>query len=109
MNAKTQLHPFLSVWVMFLELLFRPFRQNRPETELMPIMENDNRELIKLTECEPVAEIPEIWAPKGIALRKSVMFLARSGKYRSAKVVGWEADGSLILSRKNGPPFRRRL
>ena len=50
----------------------------------------------------------EIKAPLGFCLRKSVLFRTKSGKYLSAKVVGGEGE-FLVLSRKNGPLFRRRL
>lgn len=134
MTAKAIVNPLLVVLNTFIEFIFKPFvRRHRPSTplqevETFPQFENDNHELVKeLADREiPVAEIadepesfpvflstgehsPAIRAPYGVALRKSVQFRAHAGNYCSAKVIGWEADGSLLLSRKNGPPFRRRL
>mgnify|MGYP001559801740 CR=1 FL=1 len=114
MKTVTSVHPF------------RQFARRNRETESFPQFENNARETVReLSEREPVVEIPEefmpvflneprnhspeVRAPKGVALRKSVLFRTHRGEYMSAKVVGWENDGALILSRKNGPPFCRRL
>ncbi|TSC83411.1 MAG: hypothetical protein G01um101417_618 [Parcubacteria group bacterium Gr01-1014_17] len=134
MTAKAIVNPLLVVLSSFIEFIFKPFvRRHRSapvqEVETFPQFENDNRELIKeLGKEGPIVEIPEeseefmpvflnnsgghspaIRAPHGIALQKSVQFLTRRGGYCSAKVVGWDGDGALILSRKNGPRFRRQL
>ncbi len=84
-------------------------------TKFRPISHGDKIAFEVSDEFEPVFlntprnHSPEIRAPKGAALRKSVLFRTNRGEYMSAKVVGWESDGALILSRKNGPPFRRYL
>ena len=134
-TAKAVVHPFLIVWSKFLEFIFKQFvrrhRRTPQEIEIFPQFENDNREIIKeLSERELVVEIPEeseefmpvfendtgnhspeIRAPKGIALRKSVQFRTNRGLYLSAKVVGysWEDPNLLVLSRNGGPLFRRRF
>ncbi len=128
---KTLTNPFVFL-LNIIEFFDRLFRRRAPqEVETFPQFENDNRELIKkLSEREPVVEVPEeseefmpvfendarqhspeIRAPKGIALQKSIQFLTRRGIYLSAKVVGysWEDPRTLILSRNGGPLFRRRL
>lgn len=114
---------FLNI-IAFFDNLFR-----RPAPPLFPHFENDARETMReIEERTPVVEIPEkseefmpvffndtrqhspeIRAPQGIALRKSVQFRTHRGEYRSAKVVGWDGDGSLVLSRNNGPRFRRTI
>ena len=99
--------PFLNI-LAFFDNLFRRPAPPLFKTETFPVFENDAQETVReIMARESVSPPPAVQAPKGIALRKSVMFRAHSGAYRSAKVVGWDADGALILSRKNGPPFRR--
>jgi len=89
------------------------------EEEIIPIFENDAREIVREIEERkpPTAEAtdialmfvgPEIKAPLGICLRKSVQFRTRRGEYMSAKVVGSDGE-DLLLSRNNGPTFRRSL
>ncbi len=118
MTAKTAVHPFLIIWSAILEFLFRPFHhpapKPTPETETFPVFENDARETVHEIEerkPEPPAPEPEVRAPNGIALRKSVLFRTRTGLYLSAKVVGysWEDDRLLALQRNGGPVFFRRF
>jgi len=89
------------------------------EEEIIPIFENDAREIVREIEerdneseeanCLAVAEpMPQLKTGRGICLRKSVLFRTQSGRYLSAKVVGHDGT-DLILSRNNGPMFRRSL
>ena len=116
----------LLVLSAFIEFIFKPFiRRHRStatpiEAEIIPVFENDARETVReLVEGEATTSEPdehktersgepEVKAPLGICLRKSVLFRTNRGEYRSAKVVGYDGE-DLILSRKNGPRFRRRL
>lgn len=137
MFAKTAVHPFLIVWSKFIEFIFKPFiRRHRStppqqEAETSPQFENDPKETVReLEERTPIMEVPdkseefmpvflndtgnhspEVRAPKGIALRKSVQFRTNRSLYLTAKVVGysWEDPSVLLLSRNGGLLFRRRL
>ncbi len=108
------------VWLFniieFFDRLFRPTPKPTPtpEPETFPTFENDARKTVREIEerePEPPSTEPEVRAPKGIALHKSVHFRTRRGLYLSAKVVGysWEDDRLLALSRNGGPVFFRRF
>lgn len=121
MTARVMVHPLFVILSSLIEILLKPFR--RPEPPVLPvetpseIFENDAREVVReIEEHKPVAGPPrqesEILALNGICLRKSVHFRTRAGDLRSAKVMGysWENDEHfLVLSRKDGPLFKRRL
>lgn len=124
MTAKVIIHPLLVVLSSFIEFIFKPFvRKHRQTPTDQEIFENDARETVReIEERERVVDvvveipeesaefvsIPEIHAPLGICLRKSVMFRTHRGPYLAAKVVGYD-DGELILSRNGGPRFRRTI
>jgi len=97
----------------------KPTPAPAPEAEIMPIFENDAREIVREIEENEKSEnpeevnciaepMPQLKAPRGICLRKPVQFRTRRGGYMSAKVVGHDGT-DLILSRNNGPMFRRSL
>jgi hypothetical protein len=115
---KTLAVPF--IWFLnlieMLDRLFRPAKPTpveKPTEEIAPIFENNARETVREIEERQATPPPEseILAPRGVCLRKSVLFRTRRGTFLSAKVVGSSLeDGRLVaLSRNGGPVFFRRL
>ena len=122
----TVLTPTLNL-IEWFDRLFRPVPPQKPaaEEEIFPIFENEPRAVVReIEEREaatqpqaPKSSAPEILAPRGICIGKSVKFLRRQWRkyphhlYLSAKVVGysWDDPKILLLSRNNGDPFRRQF
>jgi hypothetical protein len=113
--------------IEFIENLFRPARpQTPPPAEEDKFAQlNDARETVREIEARtdntPIGTVvkddepgilyglPEVKAANAVVEKgMKVRFLSHSGKYMTAKVVGFDG-GQLVLSRNGGPKFRRQI